>query len=288
MLNESQETPVKSLSEAEKRELLRRLNHRKKEVREETLREITASAEALPRLLELHEAEKKRSKRLHFRLLLPVSGLQTFSFSLTANHFSGWKRAIVFLSGFGGALLCAAILQSVSRTTALSLLSDAICKCDDVRALPFFIATVENTALNGSQEEMLHRLLGLLRMKDSGLLQERHRKFLNRYLLRREEYNAFLKVAILEAYQQVGDESALQTVERLIAQRVGEYNGREERVHCAAEECLPYLQRNLGHVTQIQHLLRPSSPPEKQEELLRPARDIKEDKALLRASDSPK
>ncbi len=177
-----------------------------------------------------------------------------------------------------------------SYSEALPLLADAIGKQSDLRVLPLLIDYCEKRGLiyTEQEHEALLSLLKRLRTKDSVLLQERHRKFLNKYLLKKTDYNSSLKIAILEAYQQVGDESALQTVERLIAQRVGEYNGRGERVRRAAEECLPYLQRNLGHVTQIQTLLRPSSHPEKQEELLRPARDVREEgEALLRASDSP-
>jgi hypothetical protein len=134
---------------------------------------------------------------------------------------------------------------------------------------------------------LLIQLLSELRTQDVNLLQESHRAKLNEYLLREIGYSLAIKMAILKAYQQVGDVSALTTVEKLIEQKK-RYSSKSAVALCqAAKECLPYLQQNVGRVTEIQTLLRASSPNEKQEELLRPlqAEKPEEDSLLLRASE---
>lgn len=280
MSDESQETPVQSLSKTEKRKLLRRLNHRKKEVREEALREITASAEALPRLLELHEAAGK----FNMGQLLPA--LCGFSCSLFGVWLSsqGWHSGIVLcFCGYGFLWLN----QRSSR--AAVALSTAIHKSSDVRALPFFIDNYRNIGSWGANEELITALFARLKMTDASLLHPRHRDALNQYLRVQTFYSVHIKVAILKAYQQIGDDSALETVRALLERNNSVSDWNEAIVRQAAEECLPYLQQNAGQVTQMQTLLRAAAPPEKTEELLRPARGGADEpsETLLRAAHSP-
>lgn len=281
MLNESPENSAKSLTEEEKRALLKKLNHRKEAVRFDTLREVKSSSEALPRLLELYEMARRYNKRL-------------FRWGLLA--FLAWCGVSIWLmhnAPFLGSLLLPFFaplfsLFSSQRSPALVELPKAISEFCDIRALPFLIDQYEKTGYWGSNEVLTVSLFRNLRTKDSSLLQESHRKILNDYLSKNSFYSVHLKVAIVKAYEQVGDEASLRTVYALLARNRNGTDWNAALVRQAAEECLPYLQQNLRQVTQIQALLRPSSSPEKQEELLRPARDVKEDEALLRASDSPK
>jgi hypothetical protein len=97
----------------------------------------------------------------------------------------------------------------------------------------------------------------------------------------------FLK-AILKALEQVGDESAVRHVYRLI--RAPVISKSQMAVRNAAHECLPYLQASAGRQKVSDELLRPAMPEaESPDTLVRPAMPMSDQdpQSLLRAPQPP-
>lgn len=129
-------------------------------------------------------------------------------------------------------------------------------------------------------------LLPQLRASDAGLLGPRQRECLHNVLkMRNAASESALMLAILKAWEQVGDASALPVVERLA--RSSALTNRQRRVRDAALQCLPYLHNRADATRGHQTLLRASSPSEiaPVEVLLRPAQaSVESDSGqLLRA-----
>ncbi len=144
----------------------------------------------------------------------------------------------------------------------------------------------------------LTELLPQIKANDAGLLTKRQRKTLNWLLTNGIDWAVGpavflnLRLAILKAWEQVGDAAAIPTVSRLA-------NGRartadQKALQAAAQECLPLLQAHFCEAEATKTLLRASAPENAAPEtLLRPV-DFTPDTApqqLLRAanpgSDAP-
>ncbi len=124
-----------------------------------------------------------------------------------------------------------------------------------------------NDQREGPATEALIDLLPRLRASDSALLTERHHFVLRSTLSsiphvtgnlftrlsRRKEMHARLQVAILQAFEQVGDSKALPIVAALAA------SAAHPQVRAAARECLPFLQMRQEQERTSQTLLRASS-----------------------------
>lgn len=162
---------------------------------------------------------------------------------------------------------------------------------DDIRAVGPMAASliIDQKETRALVQGALIRLLPRLTATDSALLTSSQRERLNDVLSKlatrvadsqREE----LCVAILKAYQQVGDESALPAVERL-ANNAGEVPLPSEVV-VAAQECLPFLQHRAEEQRNRHTLLRGSYVAEASPDtLLRPAQEVTQDPhQLLRAA----
>jgi hypothetical protein len=168
-----------------------------------------------------------------------------------------------------------------------------IAKSGDVRMVGPLVEAY--SALNLSQEnrpvrEALTVLLPRLQASDARVLTEEHRQMLNRVLgssaLSYSKENNRLIIAILKAYEQVGDESALPFVERLAK---GEKAGVNREVREAAQACLPFLQERAERERASSELLRAASASDTPSDvLLRPAAGALEadPQQLLRASAS--
>jgi hypothetical protein len=87
----------------------------------------------------------------------------------------------------------------------------------------------------------LMRLLPEMRTSDSGLLQEHHRQMLRRIVGSRVvgRSSSQFVIAILKAYEQVGDIDDIPVVEKIAA---GGGYGKYKQVRQAAEDCLPALR----------------------------------------------
>jgi hypothetical protein len=115
----------------------------------------------------------------------------------------------------------------------------------------------------------LTRLLPRLRPADAGLLNGNQRRCLYRAL---NGENTDLILAILKAFEAVGDDAALPHVERLASGR-----GRAAKslpIQRAAQECLPFLRERLEKERGARTLLHPSTAPSVPADALRqPERD---------------
>jgi hypothetical protein len=168
-----------------------------------------------------------------------------------------------------------------------------IAKSGDVRMVGPLVEAY--SALSLSQEnrpvrEALTVLLPRLQASDARVLTEEHRQILNRVLgsgipsYSREKNR--LVLAILKAYEQVGDGSALPFVERLAS---GRSAGVSREVREAAQACLPFLQERAERERASRELLRAASASDTPSDvLLRPAGGTIEadPQQLLRASAS--
>jgi hypothetical protein len=132
----------------------------------------------------------------------------------------------------------------------------------------------------------LVRLLPTIRASDCGLLQMQHRSILRRLVASRIPYRSRvpLIVAILKAYEQVGDVDDIPVVERLAA---GGGYGKYKQVRQAAEDCLPALRIVAPQHREQVTLLRASDSNEANTaNLVRPAEATAEvdSNEMLRAS----
>lgn len=119
--------------------------------------------------------------------------------------------------------------------------------------------------------EVLTALLPRLRATDAALLHDRRRAILNRRLrMSRANAELPLLLAILSAWEQIGDINAIGPVERLTQGYV--YTKSQRTLSQAAEACLPALREQAEHNRLRTTLLRPSTDPDTPSEtLLRPA-----------------
>jgi hypothetical protein len=121
----------------------------------------------------------------------------------------------------------------------------------------------------------LTRMLPGLQPADAGLLSPAQQGVLRGFLHRRyTDTETGLQVAILKAYEQIGDERSLSAVRGLA--NINPRTRERERVKEAANACLPFLQQRRERQHSSQTLLRPttatSSEPPRQI-LLRPVTD---------------
>ncbi len=164
-----------------------------------------------------------------------------------------------------------------------------LCCLDDVRLVGPLLDSVMllslDTQTNESLRRSLSRLLPQLRASDKPHLLPHHITALNRELARCHSWKwessegLDYALAILKALEQVGDETSLPAVEKVLA------TSKNEKVREAAEACLPFLQQRavMGKHT----LLRASN--HNTADLLLPASGsiVHEPDTLLRAATEP-
>ena len=223
---------------------------------------------------------------------------------LSSNHFPAMKNgvpnllwlALLFAPAIGMLTLVlrtflsrpgwdAAEIKRVGGVQAVGPLVDLIAMPKAPRQLPPLCAA-------------LTELLPQMQASDAGLLTKKQRKTLNWLLTNGIDWGvgptAFLnlRLAILKAWEQIGDAAAIPTVAHLASGRAR--TADQKTLKAAAQECLPLLQAHFGEVEATKTLLRASAPENAAPEtLLRPA-DFTPDAApqqLLRAanpgSDAP-
>jgi len=230
----------------------------------------------------------RRLRRIHLALtgVVPASVLifvSVFTYILATHleHYNlvGYVLGMVALMLSIAAVLALHYRRAAHRIVALEL----------PQAVGPLVEVVATLGDFGSREikAALVRLLPLLKSSDANLLTSRDRKHLNTFLgldeYERDDggfYGATLKIAVLRALQQIGDETALCAVERLAE------SARNRQVRSAAQECLPFLQQRSEQMRVEQTLLRASGPGGSPDALLRPARDGEEaaPQQLLRAN----
>lgn len=168
---------------------------------------------------------------------------------------------------FGGA---AAVSQSQKRGVSV------LAQFDDVRAVGPLVDSLkyQDRTVTKTAEAALTRVLPKLRASDAEMLNDNQRDALTGYLrLEKCAKQKALILAILKAYEQVGDGRALPFVRNLAAPDPAWMAFRA--VTLAARECLPYLEARAEKERQAQTLLRAvENPVSDSEILLRPASGV--------------
>lgn len=123
-------------------------------------------------------------------------------------------------------------------------------------------------------KELLSVLLPRMRASDAGHLDAEQRSLLNRFLVRGEHYragkvNIALTLAILLAYEQVGDAAAIPAVEQLALGY--SYAAFDRDVHEAAQRCLEFVRERATEERAAATLLRAAVPGQTGDVLLRAA-----------------
>lgn len=215
--------------------------------------------------------------------------------------------AIVVLGSLGSGTVSPAVyalfsLLIISGTASFACLMrrpvdcdiDALVQTGDSSAVPTLLDAFTLNATHKHRRRVLRALTILLpRMQasDAPLLKWGHRRTLNVALssslvgLQQDETDRAFALAILKAYEQVGDASAIPAVERLANKRPR--NDPERDIQHAAQACLPLLRIRLGEVKSEQTLLRASTQDANTPDiLLRPAGASapEPEKELLRAA----
>lgn len=146
--------------------------------------------------------------------------------------------------------------------------ASALARYDDVRAIGFLAEALEfdDKGVAQQAQEALIRLLPRLKATDHGLLTDEQRRCLDRALLKHR--SAELSLAILTAYEQVGDPTSVPVVEKLAAGEVRRI--RDDRVSQRARHVLPVIRKRAEKVRAAQTLLRPVETAGS-DTLLRPA-----------------
>lgn len=228
----------------------------------------------------IQEESKQRKVRSRLAVIFACLIIAGGVVSLIARIKWGIKLQFVPLMGAFTALTVAlsAMSQKQKDTTK------ALAQFDDVRAVGAFAEALEvpEKDVVAVAERKLRELLPRLQASDAPLLDAQQRAILNKKLL---TGNADLVLAILKAYEQVGDSTAVANVETL-SRGTKKWDEASDVVQ-AARACLPFLQERLRRAEQEQTLLRASDGNQTAPEtLLRPAAPTQDAQAetLLRAT----
>lgn len=240
--------------------------------------------EALDALLAMVQQEAAKRKTKRRRILIGLTIYCVFIIGMTAALSIAQGKldaSLLRTMGSMSGLIAATFAVSQTQKNATQKLAEF----EDIRIVGPLAEALEfnDKNIRTVTEEALIKLLPRLQASDAHLLNEDQRACLNRAL---KGKNTQLVLAILKAYEQVGDEKALPFVEKL-AEGEGR-SGKDARVQAEAIECLPHLKARIEQQRASQTLLRASdaiaTPPEV---LLRPAEATVSDtppEQLLRAS----
>ncbi len=211
------------------------------------------------------ETEKvKRQKKILNYTIWSVCGI-----GIGATLFAGILRgdwdmtSLISMSGLAGASATIALSDNGKK------LARQLVRFDDVRMVGVFAEVLEaaDKQIVALAETKLTELLPRLQASDAHLLNPEQRSILNKSLIQAE--SGFVK-AILKAYEQIGDSTAIPFVEKL-TRGEGKAGGDAEVV-AAANACLPFLIQRAKQQEQSQTLLRASEGnAAAPENLLRPA-----------------
>lgn len=248
--------------------------------RHETVPQATVSQQEVDALLAIIEQEAKRRKS---KTRLATGALIVFSlyfFMAFVARFVFGIKGLFFNPGAFGGIFVAMTAFSQKQKDA----TKALAQFDDIRGVVAFTEALDfnDKEVTAIAEQKLIHLLPRLQASDSALLDAAHRAILNKKLL---IGNANLVLAILKAYQQVGDSTALANVETL-SRGTKKWDEASDVVQ-AARTCLPFLQAHIAQIEAQQTLLRASAESSTAPDiLLRPAAPTQDTQSetLLRAT----
>ncbi len=225
-------------------------------------------------LISLLNAELERGKnrrRIVRRSRWAMVAAYLFWLLLSSDRALGLPGpAIILLFGLMGSveLRWSQLDRSFQRGIAV-----ALSRFDDLAMLPPLIDLycADNRDLI---VPVLSRLLVRLHATDAALLKAQQRRRLGLELMNCNNHLAFDSVnvafllAILKAWEQIGDESAIDDVKHVA------FYGLNRRVRDAASECLPYLQERVDRMRVGSTLLRAAAQTQSPAELLRPSNAV--------------
>lgn len=254
---------------------LDKLSSKKVEEREAaqaSLREVGAAA-VIEHLRA--EAEKRKSRqrwtRIGFYIYLGI--IVTFlivylSEGIMTGKWSHFPTGLFTQFGVFGSFGAAAVSASAKNGT--KWLAEKY--GDDVRIVGPLAEALEmgDKNLKATAEEALIQQLPRLQASDAHLLDDDQRAILRRAV---KGENRILVLAILKAWEQVGDSKAIPEVEQLVA---GGYKvGNNAEIQAAAKDCLSHLRILAEQERASQLLVRAAeSPTDASHILLRPAHDV--------------
>jgi hypothetical protein len=208
-------------------------------------------------------AEENRKWRLRRRWTIgSLAGGAGFLLlvGLITGNFEAFSHVCSFVAILGG--LFAVSDQQKDTTKALTLLNDKRIVGVLAEALAY-----DEKKLVAAVRDKLVQMLPILQVSDAALLNETQRAALHKELMGKR---ADVTLAILKAFEQVGDSKLLPNVEKLA--RGEGHTAKETQVRKEAQHCLEFLQARAEQERQRQTLLRPAMAGETApEELLRPA-----------------
>jgi hypothetical protein len=196
-------------------------------------------------------------------------------------HYPGEWFAATILAVI---VMCSWLLHTIFPAETKKALKSAA-NLEDIRLVGPLVELLkfEDAGIKRLAGETLIKLLPRLKASDAFLLNTTQRALLCKALMARVNAESF-RIAILKAFEQVGDSTCLATVQRLADGEIA--NEAEARVRDAARECVPYLQARLEQEKAAQSLLRPSAAGHSSETLLHPVAASPTEPALLLRSTS--
>ena len=227
--------------------LLTKLRSKKADVREAAERHLASlGPDAVPALLELLEKEsavRARRRRWGVAMIGCYIGLALLlEYAGQGGHIGG----LTGLMGAWAALFAATQLQKDAARTLAAY--------NDKRGVGYLAEALEyqDKAVVSEATSALIRLLPALTAADHALLSTAQRRCLDRALAKRT--NTELALAILDAYEQIGDPASVAVVERLAR---GELRHSAPAVIERAADVLPAMRVRAEEVRAAQTLLRP-------------------------------
>ncbi|MCW3100380.1 MAG: hypothetical protein JWL77_5998 [Chthonomonadaceae bacterium] len=246
------------------------------QTQEDVLPSATAIDQADSSLAKL-EAEREKVARPAMRMGFLIANwcvITPFCLVQTVSSFVS-HQALLGLA-WAGATLGATQLYRVSLSTKRVAMMRKQAQQRDIKAVGLLAEalTWPEQDLQYEAASALIVLLPLLKANNASLLSASQRECLHQELtLQNARSQSDLIVAILQAFQQVGDTAAIPHVERLAAAKPR--TPQEQKVVLEAQECLPYLRLCAGNNSASHSLLRASAMTETAatDNLLRPARE---------------
>ncbi len=249
---------------------------------EQELAAEESQSEAVTALLAATQRKIRRRKRRFWGAFALTEGtIALFLVGMQMLRHTDNDKAFVILLLLLPVALVALVVMIRTMQSPLDFDLEELERVGGARAIGPLLDSMLSGRSPGSRKiayQALTRILPKLRATDANLLNAGHQRMLNRFL-NIETYPGWwgpkptpppLALAILKAYEQVGDAKAVPAVEKLA--NLKPRNERQRAAQQAAAECLPLLHSHAMPLDQNQTLLRAAGQSKAAADvLLRPA-----------------
>lgn len=227
-------------------------------------------AEAVAALVGIIEHDRSNRRLIWFQVLVMLLvGLAVYwAFNLLGHQVSPQGA----FSGVFSGLFMVWLRSKTLRANSASLLL----QFDDPRLIDALVMSYKNGTRSFGPEKALTRLLPMLVPAQAHLVSRESRTFLNHALL--HNTNKEFVLAILAAWEQIGDRDAIPTVEQLAG--AGGFVEKDATIREAAIAALPAIRASAIRAAISETLLRPADADENTA-LLRPATSADAPEELL-------